>query len=375
MLRYFSLLLIPVLLSIPVYGQLTIQIYALPPSSPQNPSIFIAGNFNDWNPGDPASKLRKDGYIYNIDLHDLPPSSNLEFKFTMGSWEAVEGDMQGNFRPNRSHFYAGGKDTVRLAIDSWETRDPLAGSTASPNVKIIARDFYIPQLNRLRRIWIYLPPDYATTKKRYPVLYLHDGQNLFDRATSFSGEWGVDETLDRLTGQRCIAVGIDNGGAHRMPEYSPWSNRFGAGEGKAYTAFIVHDLKPYIDKHYRTLKSRRHTGIMGSSMGGLISLFAAVEYQQTFGFAGILSPSLWIDEQWKNHIRQTGRKKPVRFYLLAGRNESETMERQVLTLAETLRQSGFDPAQIAVDIDADGAHAEWYWARELPGVLRWWLGE
>ncbi|MFZ2899920.1 MAG: alpha/beta hydrolase-fold protein [Saprospiraceae bacterium] len=375
MLRHLFLVIVSAFLAAAGNAQLTIQIYALPPSSPQNPAIFIAGNFNGWNPGDPAFKLQKDGYNYFLDIHNLQPSSNLEFKFTMGSWDTVEGGKMGNFLSNRSHFYTGGKDTVRLAIDSWENRDPLAGSTASPNVKIIARDFYIPQLNRLRRIWIYLPPDYATSKKRYPVIYLHDGQNLFDRATSFSGEWGVDETLDRLTGRRCIAVGIDNGGAHRMAEYSPWPNRFGAGEGKAYAAFIANDLKPYIDKHYRTLKSRRHTGIMGSSMGGLISLFTAVEYQQTFGFAGVLSPSLWIDEQWKNHIRQTGRKKPLRFYLLAGKYESDTMESQVLSLAETLRQSGFDPAQIAVGIDADGTHSEWYWARELPGVLKWWLGE
>lgn len=370
------LFLFVTLLSISVqgFGQLTLQIYALPPSTPPNASIFIAGNFNNWNPGDPVYQFRETNESYSLTFNNLPPNTSIEFKCTQGSWEGVEGNASGEFLPNRVYHYAGGRDTLRLSIESWERKDPQAGSTASPRVKVISTSFDIPQLGRQRRIWIYLPEDYAYSNKRYPVLYMHDGQNLFDRVTSFSGEWQVDETLDRWTGPACIVVGIDNGGQHRMSEYSPWDNRYAKGEGPAYADFVVKTLKPFIDKNYRTLKSRRYTGIAGSSMGGLISLYTAIEYQQTFGFAGILSPSLWIDDNWARHIQQKGRKGPLRLYLLAGKGESETIEEEVWRLARTLNQSGFPAARIAVDIDEDGAHAEWYWAREFPGVLRWWMG-
>jgi predicted alpha/beta superfamily hydrolase len=356
-----------------VSGQLTLQIYALPPSTPAQTSIFVAGNFNNWDPAHPAYQLhRQEEGLYSLTLSALPAPASLEFKFTGGSWTAVEGDAQGNFLPNRSYAYAGGPDTLQFVIQSWEVLDPRSGSTASPNVRIVTTDFDMPQLGRKRRIWIYLPPDYAGSNKRYPVLYMHDGQNLFDAATGFAGEWRVDETLDAL-GSGCIVVGIDNGGEHRIAEYSPWPTRFGNGEGQAYAAFVAQTLKPFIDKNYRTLRGRRHTGIMGSSMGGLISLFTAIEYQKTFGFAGICSPSLWITDQWAPHILNTRRKRPTRFYLLAARPESETMEAQVRSLAQTLQSAGFSPVQIAVDIDDDGAHAEWYWAREFPGVVTWWL--
>jgi predicted alpha/beta superfamily hydrolase len=141
-------------------------------------------------------------------------------------------------------------------------------------VKIIGSNFFIPQLNRYRRIWIYLPVSYATSGKKYPVLYMHDGQNVFDDSTSFSGEWGVDETLDTLEikTKEVIVVAIDNGGDKRMNEYSPYDmDRFGKGEGDLYVDFLVNTLMPYINRNYRTKKYGRNTFVAGSSMGGLIS--------------------------------------------------------------------------------------------------------
>ncbi|MBK7407468.1 MAG: alpha/beta hydrolase [Saprospirales bacterium] len=360
------------------FGQLTLQIYALPASTPENMPVFVAGNFNGWNPGDPTYQLKRQGDAqYSLTLPDLASPYVLEFKFTGGSWAAVEGNPNGDFTSNRTYSYQGGTDTLRLAVQSWEHIDAPRGSTAGPNVKIIATDFDIPQLNRKRRIWICLPVDYDGSTKRYPVLYMNDGQNLFDAANSFSGEWRVDEAMEWRTGeggQGCIIVGIDNGGEHRIDEYSPWLSEYGGGEGDEYAAFLTQTLKPYIDKNYRTLKSRRFTGIMGSSMGGLITLYTSIEYQQTFGFAGIFSPSLWLSDQWLEQVRQTGQKRSMRFYILAGKYESETMEQQCWLLARTLQESGFSADQIAVDIDEDGAHSEWYWSREFPGVIRWWLG-
>ncbi|MBK7337762.1 MAG: hypothetical protein IPJ00_17090 [Saprospirales bacterium] len=126
-------------------------------------------------------------------------------------------------------------------------------------------------------------------------------------------------------------------------------------------------------QNYRTLKSRRNTGIMGSSMGGLIALYTAVEYQNTFGFAGVFSPSLWFSDQWVGHVQYKGKKRPVLFYLLAGVNESETMAKDVWLLAKALEDAGFPASGIAVDIDGDGAHSEWFWAREFPLAVDWWL--
>src|SRR3712207_4115220 len=128
--------------------------------------------------------------------------------------------------------------------------------------------FAMPQLGRTRRVWIYLPPDYATSSKRYPVLYMHDGQNVFDAATSYAGEWGVDEALDSLHAagdHGAIVVAVDNGHQQRMNEYSPWKHpQAGGGEGDGYVDFLALTLKPYVDARYRTRPDAASTGIMGS---------------------------------------------------------------------------------------------------------------
>src|SRR5688572_7394439 len=171
----------------------------------------------------------------------------------------------------------------------------LNAGTLAENAYILDEAFYMPQLQRSRRIWLYLPPEYSASGKSYPVIYMHDGQNLFDATTAFGGaEWGIDETLNTVK-NKCIIVGIDNGGAKRINEYNFYDNeQHGAGEGRAYVSFIVDTLKPYIDKTYRTLADRDHTFTAGSSLGGLISFYAAMWYPQVFGGGGIFSPAFWI---------------------------------------------------------------------------------
>lgn len=161
------------------------------------------------------------------------------------------------------------------------------------NVELISEAFYMPQLDRWRRIWMYYPEGYKASDKRYPVIYMHDGQNLFDTATAFGEEWCIDETLHSLHAQ-CIVIGIENSD-QRMTEYNCHCNEeYGKGEGKAYIDFIVHNLKPYVDENYRTMPDRENTFMAGSSMGGLISLFAGLYHPDVFGKLGIFSPSLWI---------------------------------------------------------------------------------
>lgn len=356
------------------FAQLTIKINSLPTSTPAGDSIYIAGNFNNWNPGAPTYIITKqeDG-TRQIVLN--PPNGSVEFKFTRGSWATVEGTAQGTQRPNRMIPYNGQAQTLQLTIEGWENLTS-APSTAAANVRILSQDFFMPQLNRTRRIWIYLPPNYQSSTQRYPVLYLHDAQNIFDASSSFSGEWKVDEALNTLfqNGDKgAIAVAVDNGGASRLNEYSPWVNtRYGGGEGERYVQFIIETLKPYIDANYRTKPERASTGIMGSSMGGLISLYAAIEHQDVFSKAGIFSPALWFAPQCYTHVSSTGKRADMRIYLLAGQLEDNgSVVSDVNAMYNTLRSAGFGAQEVQVVTHADGQHSEWYWAREFPAGYKW----
>ena len=178
--------------------------------------------------------------------------------------------------------------------------EPIKVSTATDNVQVLPYQFVMPELDRQRTIRLYLPPSYQHSDKRYPVIYMHDGQNLFDDQTAFAGEWGVDESLNLLAekqGLEVIVVAIDNGADFRMNELSPWENkRFGEAQGKQYMDFIVEIVKPYIDTNFRSKPDRLHTAIMGSSMGGLISHYAVHAYPEVFSKAGIFSPSYWYSQ-------------------------------------------------------------------------------
>src|SRR5258708_2734333 len=181
-------------------------------------------------------------------------------------------------------------------IATWVTYDQYRNTqhTAVGEMRVLP-GLYSPQLDNSRDVLVYLPPGHAAGHQRFPVLYMHDGQNLFDRGMAFGGnEWQVDETLEALSaeGLGAIVVGLPNAGEARVPEYSPFPG-FGPARGDAYLAFIIETVKPLIDAAFRTLPKREHTGILGSSMGGLISLYAFFRHPQVFGLAGGMSPALW----------------------------------------------------------------------------------
>ena len=223
---------------------------------------------------------------------------------------------------------------------------------------------------------MYFPPDYETSGLSYPVLYMHDGQNLFDASTAFSGEWEVDETLNTLAQQGLhvpLVVGIDNGGADRIDEYTPWANsQYGGGDGEKYIQFIVETLKPYIDQNYRTLPNRENTGIMGSSLGGLISHFGSLKYQDVFGKAGLFSPSYWFSDSVWGFTHDTGKQEDMRFYQLCGTNESTGMVGQMQRMNDTLKSIGFVQENIYNKIVTGGQHNEKLW-REAFGDAYIWL--
>lgn len=369
---YFCLLLLSAHSIIMAQNNVRIEINKLPEYHASGSDIFAAGSFNGWNPADTNFRFKKtDNGLYYLDL-SLPDSS-YEFKLTRGGWDKAECQKNGGHFPNRLLKTTTGK-TIRLEVQEWSDRFPAQPkkSTATAQVHVIDTAFLIPQLKRTRRVWIYLPKDYSSnTAKHYPVLYMHDGQNVFDNATSYSGEWGVDEFLDSTKLAQSIVVATDHGGNKRLNEYNPYNNeRFGEGEGNAYADFLVKTLKPYIDQHYRTLKDKKNTAIAGSSMGGLISLYAVLKYPAVFGGAGVFSPAFWISgTQIFDDIKKKGAKVNSRIYFYGGKLEGETMVPDMQKAYNDLQS--VSKSEMTIRILDDGKHNEPTWRKEFPLFYEW----
>lgn len=239
-------------------------------------------------------------------------------------------------------------------------------------VDLIA-DVQMPDLARSRTLRVYLPPGYDQSSARYPVLYLQDGQNLYDDATAYAGEWGVDEAMDQLAvqGFSAIVVGIDNGGELRMRELSPWTNpRFGAAEGEAYLSFLVEVVKPLIDQRYRTQPDAAHTAIAGSSMGGLMAHYAIHARPDVYGRAGVLSPSYWFADAVVDYTRAHPLGTSARIYLYAGGKEGAEMVDGARSMAGLLEDQRDGP-QLTLVIEADAEHNEAAWRAQFPRMVRW----
>ncbi|MCF8398713.1 MAG: T9SS type A sorting domain-containing protein [Bacteroidales bacterium] len=370
--KLFTLLLILGFLSL--QAQVTFIVDSLPDYTPPEDDLYIAGDFNGWNAGDPAYMMQKNAQdLWEITLNGFSNGETIEFKFTRGDWATVEKDPKGEEMENRSFTFGNG-ETVYVKIYNWADNNGGGGSTAAENVTIMDEDFYMPQLDRYRRIWVYLPPDYEDSQDHYPVLYMHDGQNLFDVETSFLGEWEVDETLNDLADQGYqvpIVVGIDNDGQHRANEYLPYYNpNFAGGEGDEYMAFIVETLKPHIDENYRTLDDRENTGIMGSSLGGVISLYGALKYQDVFSKSGPFSPAYWAnyDSLWP-FISETGLQQDIRFYQNAGEYEGWQYIDRMYQMEDSLNIQGFQ--NVSSKVIEGGDHNEETWAGDFADAYLW----
>lgn len=249
---------------------------------------------------------------------------------------------------------------------------PVNAGGTTVNVSIISDAFYMPQLGCSRRIWIYQPPEsqYSLTKK-YPVIYMHDGQNLFDENTAFDDEWGIDESLNALQAE-CIIVGIDSG-ENRMTEYNFHDNKkHGKGRGRQYIDFIAATLKPYIDAHYNTRPERMFTHIAGSSMGGLISLYGALYYPKIFGGAGVFSPSLWLVDGAVTELADVvlqNKHYSQLVYFYGGGKEKCDVVMHITNVANLLSQH---PCyKVKLEIDPNGEHTELHWRTKFPGYYKW----
>ncbi len=356
-------------------GQTTLILESLPSNTPEGTKIFISGDFEGWTGGQKSYELEFTGAYYKI---ILPANlKSISFKFTRGSWDQVEVNQDGNQIENRIIDLSLKKQFLYFSIKNWKDYIDTK-SSLSANVKILSEGFEMPNLNKKRRIWIYLPPNYHESFERYPVLYMHDGQNLFDANTSYSGEWEVDESLDELfdeKGIKIIVIGIDNAGEERIDEYTPWKlNGFDSNpQGEAYINFIKQTLKPYVDENFRTLSDPKNNGIMGSSLGGLISHYAVLKYPETFGFAGVFSPSFEMAPKSFPFTKNHSQVKSSKIYYMSGDSESENMDLLMKKMVKQMKASGFPSSNIKSKVVAGGKHNEKLWKEEFKDAITWLL--
>ncbi len=259
-----------------------------------------------------------------------------------------------------------------MYVHSFAQDTSLKLHTASANVTILDTAFHAPQLHTAKRIWIYLPAGYASGKKRYPVIYMYDGQNVFDAYTSACGEWGVDECLDTLISKgkpAAIVVAIDSD-PDRIKKYDPDDSEV-TGNGKAdnYIDFLVKTLKPFIDKQYRTLSSKENTIIAGSSMGGFISYYAMLKYPDYFGKAGVFSPSFSSDTKLNELTDAVAGKQDGKFFFYTGEEESDTNINNMMVIRKKLGSNS--SAMIYAVVDSSGKNDEQAWRKWFAEFYCW----
>ena len=338
--------------------------------------VYVAGTFNNWNARDERYRMEKDSRpgTYRRTFHFDDGNQRVEYKYTRGGWESVElGDHEqsalNHVRDTDDHWQ------VPDRVPHWASPGLEYRSELLPRIEIIHEHFEIPELIRTRRVAALLPHDYYDTDKRYPVLYLQDGQNLFDDYAPY-GSWGVDKRLASLAGEGhgdLIVVAIDHADTERVSEFTPsFKTRLGKGDGRKYVRFLAERLKPYIDAQFRTRPEPEHTGIGGSSLGGLISIYAGIMYPDTYEKLMVFSPSLWVTPDIPFNIIRLSQQYRGRMYLYGGEAESSTMVPNMERFKKQLEaQTRGSQLEIALSVDPLGQHNEARWGREFPRAIRW----
>lgn len=364
----------------------------LPDGLPPSAKLFITGNHHalgDWDPG--LIQVPRCGNRARWSVV-LPPDYILQFKFTLGDWGHVEAAVDGSEVSNRVLTVPRGKTTLRVAVSGFKSPGSPTeqrNSTVAGNVQI-HKDFPSRDL-AARNLWVYLPPGYNhEAGRRYPVIYMQDGNNCFDEATSFNGqEWKVDETFEEgITNgslPAVIVVGIANTAA-RVDEYTMVKALRGdrrtriGGKADIYASFLIKEVKPFIDSTYRTLADASHTAVIGSSHGGLVSLYLGIRHPEIFGAVAAVSPSLSWGNHWlTNYAAHLHRlPKSLRIWIDMGTAE-DAVDRNsngisdliddVQQMRDLLLSRGYDPASVELMLDEGAVHNEAAWARRLPKIL------
>ena len=352
----------------------------VPANTPSDASIAVAGDFQNWNYDDPRSLMaRGPGGVYTGSI-EVPAGTSVAFRFHRGSAATEE------VRPDGSSVGARRLRveralTLDLRVAAWRD-DAAPARTLAGDVT----EHSDPSVLDGRRLWVYLPPDYHATKRSYPLLLLLDGQNVFDRTTSFAGEWEVDETCERLIAagrvEPIVVVAIDNGGERRIDEYTPWPDATrGGGKGEAHLQRLVEEVLPWIRDHYRVERAPERVGFGGSSLGGLMALHVAATRTDVFGRIASLSPSIgWAQERVLDRLRGVAPPAHARLWIDMGTAEygqardddGDGVDDLVAALrraVEVLREAGWSADQLAVLEDEGARHHETAWAARFGRVL------
>ena len=337
--------------------------------------VFISGNFNNWLTRDYHFQMEKVGQgLYHFKFpNDFDFPEELLYKFTRGDWSEVEIDKYGNRTENRSTKQNQG--VKKEHVDKWRHNWLPFKSNFLPLVKLISEEFEIPQLSKTRKVWALLPHDYESSIESYPVLYLQDAQNLFNENAQY-GNWEIDKKLAVMAEYKIgkiIIIAIEHADKDRISEYNVGSTILGNGQGKKYIRFLTDTLKPFIDDNFRTKKEREFTGIGGSSMGGLVSIFSGIMYPEVFGKLMIFSPSLWVVPKIKLSFLDMHEPQDTRIYLYAGGEESNTMIDHVQRFKKRLlkKDDKADNLKVHLSINKEGKHNEVYWSDEFPKAIEW----
>lgn len=262
-------------------------------------------------------------------------------------------------------------------------------------LKLEKHHLTVPYLDKKRRVRVLLPKDYNTdTNVHYPVVYFHDGQNVFHSSESFSGHsWKTIPTIKQNPElPKMILVGIDNDGDNRMNEYTPWKIAESplpediklGGKGEEYATFVMDVVKPFVDKNYRTKADKQYTAMIGSSLGGNISSYMGIEYQDQIGRLGIFSLANWITQRaFEDYLEQKELDKEQLVYIQVGTAEGDDTDRALmhgnmkqayidcsLDYTKNLLRKGVPVEQIDLNIFADERHTEAAWARHLLGCFQ-----
>lgn len=337
--------------------------------------VFVTGNFCDWLPDLDAFRMEavEPGQYTFTFPPDLSLPGTLEYKYTKGGWDHVELNSAGETIPNRSiGSEPHGEPDI---VPHWRWFGQPVNAEFLP--KLVGEAFHLPQLDTNRQINVLLPYDYDDQpEKHYPVLYMNDGQNLLGEGTGY-GSWRVEEKLAMLASRRhhdLIVVSIDHGEEQRIQEYTIEKTRVaGRGRGREYLKFIRETLKPAIDTNLRTLPDAENTGIGGSSLGGLISIYGGMMHPDVFGRLMVFSPSLWISPKIYFDAIRFRAPVPIRVFAYGGAAESKYMVPNLERFKEALvrQQYGGNSIDVHLSIYPDGTHEEAHWSREFPRAVEW----
>lgn len=340
--------------------------------------IYITGNFNGWNPKDSEFILEpfedfED--VFTIEIKDISLPDKIEYKFTKGGWENVEIDKYGNVTSNRKAEKK--QKETKDVVEKWRINWGPFKKEYFPMVELISEKFFMPQLNKTRKVWALLPFDYHTSNKNYPVLYLQDAQNLFNEGSEF-GNWEIDKKLSILAEYGrgdIIIIAIENGSDDRIKEYIlDKSSLTDNAEGKKYIRFVTDTLKPYVDSVYRTKQEREFTGIGGSSLGALISIYGGFLYPEVYSKLLIFSPSLWLNPENNFQLLNFKNKYHTKVYLYGGEKEGSKMVERIHKFEDALDHWEMTESldfETKVSINSEGEHQEFYWSQEFPRAIEW----